>query len=321
MTTLIRRLQGQHSSALRSITLLMIAFFLFSIQDAVIKTFSDRYALMQVVVIRTLFTIPIVYLLLRQSGGLAQLQTNALRTQLVRGFAMFSAYVFFYMGLAAMPFSLMLAIFFSGPLFITALSVPMLGEKVGWRRWLAVLVGFVGVLIAIDPAGSSFDPASIFVVLSALMYAISIISTRKLEDTPQSITAYTTLCYLVGALILSPIIAFIDTSSAHPSIQFLTMRWPAPLLNDLLLIALIAVTWGVGMVMLSSAYRDTDVAVLAPFEYFGIVYGVVFGYVLWQEIPTANMLMGTVLIVGSGLFIIYRENQTTQETVHDQRVG
>ncbi len=310
MATILRSLRGQHSGALRGIMLLMVAFFLFSVQDAVIKTFSDKYALMQVVIIRTLFTIPIVYALLRQSGGLAQLRTNALRTQLVRGFAMFSAYVFFYMGLAAMPFSLMLAIFFAGPLFITALSVPMLGEAVGWQRWLAVVVGFVGVLIAINPTGSSFDPASLFVVISALMYAISIISTRKLDDSPQAITAYTTVCYMTGALLLSPIIAGIDSSSAHPSIQFLTMDWPMPTLVDTLLIALMAVIWGVGMVMLSSAYRDTDVAILAPFEYFGIVYGIVFGYVLWQEVPTANMLLGTVFIVGSGLFIIYREKQT-----------
>lgn len=311
MATLIHKFQKQGTSTVRSIFLLMVAFFLFSIQDAIIKVFSDRYALMQVVIIRTLFTIPIVYILLRQSGGLAQLRTNALRTQLIRGFAMFAAYIFFYMALAAMPFSLMLAIFFSGPLFITALSVPMLKEHVGWRRWSAVLVGFIGVLITINPTGSNFEPASLFAVASALMYAISIISTRKLEDSPQAITAYTTLCYMTGALVLSPIFVGMDTSSAHPSVQFLTMRWPMPLMSDVLLIALIAVIWGVGMVMLSSAYRNTDVAILAPFEYFGIVYGIVFGYFFWQEIPTVNMLIGTVFIVGSGLFIIYRENQAT----------
>ncbi len=309
MTSFIRSLQSQNSGALRSIGLLMTAFLLFSIQDAVIKLFSDRYALLQIVVIRTLFTMPIVYLLLRQSGGLSQLRTNALGTQLVRGFAMFSAYVFFYMALAAMPFSLLLAIFFSGPLFITALSVPMLGETVGWQRWLAVLVGFIGVLITIDPTSGNIEPASIFAVLSALAYAISIISTRKLDDSAQSITAYTTGAYMLGAIVLSPIFAGLESSSVHPSIRFLTMSWVRPESADLLLIAFIAVIWGVGMVLLSSAYRDTEVAILAPFEYFGIVYGIVFGYLFWREIPTVNMLIGTAFIVGSGLFIIYRENR------------
>ena len=266
MSTLIRTWQEHNRQTLHSILLLMGAFFILSIQDAIIKLISDKYALMQIVTIRTLFTLPIVYFLLHQSGGIATLRTNALRTQLVRGFAMFAAYIFFYMALAAMPFSLMLAVFFSGPLFITALSVPMLKETVGWQRWLAVLVGFIGVLVAINPSGSSFEPASVFAIISAFCYAISIISTRKLDDSPQSITAYTTLCYLIGALVLSPIFAGIDASSAHRSIEFLTMSWPRPILTDVLLIAVIAVTWGVSMVMLSSAYRDTNVAILAPFE-------------------------------------------------------
>lgn len=296
-------------SATRSIILLLIAFLLFSIQDVVIKLLSDNYALMQIVLIRTLFTLPIVFTILHFNGGLPTLRTSALKLQVIRGLAMFLAYIFFYMALSTLPFSLHIALFFASPLFITALSAPLLKEQVGWQRWLAVLVGFGGVLVIIDPRGANFEPATLFTLGSALMYAISIITTRKLADSATSITVYTALVYLAGALIMSPIFASIDSSIAHPSIAFLTMAWPIPLLKDVLLILLISIFWGTGMVMLSSAYRETAVATLAPFEYFTILYGIVLGFIFWRELPTPTMLVGLVLIVGSGLFIIYRENR------------
>ncbi|MEM7113370.1 MAG: DMT family transporter [Chloroflexota bacterium] len=309
MTTLQERLAGKSESSLRGISLLLIAFFIFTVQDAIVKLLSSDYALFQIVLIRTLFVIPIVFIILHFDGGLPTLKTTQLRQHIWRGGMMFLAYAFFFMGLAALPYGLSIAIFFAGPLFITALSAPMLGETVGWQRWLAVLVGFVGVLIMMRPTGSSFEPATLFMVLSALCYAISIIITRKIQDNATSITSYTTAVYFVGALIASPIFANITLNTTHPSFVFLTQRWPLPPLGDLLLIFGLAVCWGVGMVLLSAAYRGTAVATLAPFEYFSIFYAVVLGYLLWGEIPSLAMLIGILLIVGSGLFIIYRENQ------------
>ena len=297
------------SDTARNIFLLLAAFLLFSIMDVVIKILSDSYALMQIVLIRTLFTLPIVFGILHFNGGLSALRTKQLSVQLIRGLSMFLAYIFFYMALSTLPYSLHVALFFSSPLFITALSAPLLKERVGWRRWLAVIVGFGGVLIIVDPRGVSFEPATLFTLASAFMYAISMISTRKLDDNGASITVYTTLVYLAGAAILSPIFANIETAVAHPSIIFLTMDWPTPLLKDVLWILLLSLFWGVGMVMLSTAYRDTAVSVLAPFEYFSIIYGIGLGYIFWQEIPTPTMMIGLVFIVGSGLFIIYRENR------------
>ena len=313
MASLLNKIRyGNHlqtAGATRSIMLMLVAFFLFSIQDVIIKILSDDYALMQIVLIRTLFTLPIVFTILHFDGGLATLRTSALKLQLARGLAMFLAYIFFYMALATLPFSLHIALFFSSPLFITILSAPLLGEQVGWRCWLAVLVGFGGVLVIVDPRGVSFEPATLFTLASALMYALSIIATRKLDDRASSITVYTALVYLAGASLLSPIFANIDMSSAHPTIAFLTMAWPTPLLKDILLILLISIFWGTGMVMLSSAYSKTAVATLAPFEYFTIFYGILFGYMIWGEIPSLIMIIGVALIVSSGLFIIYRENR------------
>ena len=107
----------------------------------------------------------------------------------------------------------------------------------------------------------------------------------------------------------SPLFAAFTLPTEHPSFQFLSMAWNRPVPLDLLLIFFISLCWGISMVLLSSAYRSTPVATLAPFEYFSIIYGILFGYLIWQEIPTPTMLVGVILIVGSGLFIIYRERQ------------
>ena len=297
------------SGTVRSILILLVAFLLLSLTDVVIKLLSGGYPMLEIVIIRTVFALPIVLWIFRRSGRWVELKKIEYTKEFIRGMAMFTAYIFFFMALAALPYSLMLGIFFSGPLFITALSAPMLGEGVGWRRWLAVLVGFVGVLIVIEPWGANFQPASLLAVAAAACYALSMIYTRKINDSPQIITVSTTLVYLGAALIMSPIFANLPVEAVHPSIQFLTRSWTTPTLLDLFLIAMIAVGWGAGMVLLSSSYRNTPVAVLAPFEYFSIVYGILLGYLFWGEIPTLTMLIGTTLIVGSGLFIIYRENR------------
>ena len=301
----------RQNSTLRGISLLLLAMLIFSIQDIIVKLISSDYALLEIVIIRSIFALPFVLLILRFNGGMAKLRTESLHLHLLRGFVMFLAYTFFFLGLAALPYSLSVALFFAGPLFITALSVPLLGEKVGWRRWLAVLVGFGGVIMISRPGAASFDPAAIFAVAAALAYAISIILTRKMDDSAPVMAVYTTGVYLTLALIFSPIFASLDFNSTHPSLVFLTKAWTVPLLKDVLLIFIISLCWGTGMVSLSAAYRDTAVATLAPFEYFTIFYGIVFGFIIWQEVPSLLMMVGVALIVGSGLFIIYRENRIT----------
>lgn len=308
--TLVQRFRNSQSQSIKSITLLLTAFLILSVQDVIVKLISGDYAVLEIVLIRSVIALPMLLLILRRSGqhtAAVRIATQPL--QFWRGLAMFSAYLFFFLALAALPYSLMVGIFFCAPLFITALSGPMLGETVGWRRWSAVFVGFVGVLIIINPRGDAFDPAALLSVTSAFFYAVSIILTRKMDDTAQVTAVWTNLVYLAAAIILSPIFASLSFDSVHPSIEFLTSAWTMPTPRDFGLIALVAFCWGSGMVLLTAAYRDTPVATLAPFEYFAMVYALLFGYLIWSEIPTRPMIIGVILIIGSGLFIIYRERQ------------
>lgn len=299
--------------ALRGILLLLVAVLIFAIQDVIIKFMSSDYAALEIVLIRSIFAVPIIFVILHYNGGLATLKTQQLSLQIVRGLVMFLAYIFFFLAIAALPYSLTLAIFFAGPLFITALSVPILKEPVGWRRWSAVLIGFLGVMVIINPGGASFDPAVFLALGAAFTYAISIILTRIIKDSAPAMAAYTTGMYLLSALILSPVFANLQVDTVHPSILFLTKAWTMPLPKDILLIFIISLCWGVGMVLLSAAYRSVSAALLAPFEYFSIFYGILFGYLFWHEVPTTAMLIGLTLIVGSGLFIIYRENKVPSQ--------
>lgn len=308
--TLVQRFRNSQSQSIKSIALLLTAFLIFSIQDVIVKLMSSDYAVLEIVLIRSCIALPLLLFILRRSQQPFQhIRIATQPIQFWRGFAMFAAYLFFFLALAALPYSLMVGIFFAGPLFITALSVPMLGETVGWRRWAAVIIGFLGVLVIINPRGDTFDPTILLAVAAAFCYAICIILTRKISDTAQVTAVWTNLIYLGGAIVLSPIFASLSFDSVHPSIKFLTKAWTMPSMTDFGLIALMAFGWGGGMVLLTIAYRDTPVATLAPFEYFAMVYGLLFGYLIWSEIPTLTMMTGVILIIGSGLFIIYRERQ------------
>lgn len=143
---------------------------------------SSHYATLEIVVIQSSFTVPIVLAIAHFNGGLAQLRTKHLTLELLRGIMMFCSYICFLLALAALPYNTVITLYFSGPLFMTLLSVPLLGESVGWRRWMAVLVGFCGVFIIIRPDVDSFDFAAMLPVASAFMYAVGIIWTRKLND-------------------------------------------------------------------------------------------------------------------------------------------
>jgi drug/metabolite transporter (DMT)-like permease len=216
------------------------------------------------------------------------------------------------MGLAALPLADVEAIRFSGPLMITFLSVVMLGERVGPRRWLALIVGFVGVLLIVRPSSATFDLGSVFILISVLFYALTVMTTRKLQahDSSATMAYHSSLVYLVAALVLAPLPMIIgEMPDAHPSIAFLIRTWSMPTLFDWLIMSGLGLVWAGWMYFMSRAYSVAQASVIAPFEYLSLPINIMWGLVIWQEIPSWMTLAGAFLTLTSGIYVLYREQR------------
>lgn len=260
--------------------------------DLCAKGLLADYSLGQFVFLRSLIGLAIFLLLARQFGGAGSLMTrrwpwHLLRTLLATG-AMFG---FFY-GLARMPLVDALTLGFTAPLMVTALSVPMLGEHVGWRRWAAVVVGFIGVLIILRPGGGDFSLAAFAVLFAAFCYASLAITARKLAATESS---YALSVYVItGPMIVS---AYVLSRGA----------WTAPDTAGWLLFLLAGSCSVIAWIGIIGGYRRAAPALLAPFEYTALVGGAIAGYLIWDEIPDRWVIVGATIIIASGLFVVYRE--------------
>jgi drug/metabolite transporter (DMT)-like permease len=260
--------------------------------DLFAKAILETYPLEQFVFLRSLIGITLFLLLARQFGGLESLVTrrwgwHLLRTLLASG-AMFG----FFFGLSKMPLIDALTLGFTAPLIMTALSVPLLGEHVGWRRWLAVTAGFAGVLMILRPGAGTLSPAALSVLFAALCYACLAITARKLADTES--TFGLSVYVVAGPMIISGLLS-VDGNWRAPDAVGWTLFLAAG--------ACSVVAW-IGMV---GGYRRAPPAVLAPFEYTALIAGAAAGYLIWDEVPDRWVVAGALVIIGSGLYIVYRE--------------
>ena len=260
--------------------------------DLCAKEILETYSLEQFIFLRSLIGICIFLLIGRQFGGLRSLVTRQWRWHLLRTLLSTCTMFAFFYGLSRMPLVDALTLGFTAPLMVTALSVPFLGEHVGWRRWTAVTAGFAGVLIILRPGAAGISPASVAVLFAAFTYACMAITSRKLAATE---TSYALSVYVI----------------AGPMVVSATLLgdggWQAPDADGWLLFTLAGacsvITW-IGIV---NAYRRASPALLAPFEYTALIGGAIAGYLIWNEVPDRWVLAGAAVIIMSGLFVVYRE--------------
>ncbi|MEM7343117.1 MAG: DMT family transporter, partial [Chloroflexota bacterium] len=294
---------------MRGIGFILVAMMVLPIQDVIIKLISGGYPVHQIVFVRSIFALFLILLLAKFEGGFQLLKTQQPLWQLGRGFLLFLAYTTYYLALAALPLGDVIALFFSSPLFVTALSIPMLGEWVGWRRWAAVVVGFVGVIIVLRPGLGIIEPAAILALFASLFYSFTVILTRHVgkTDSGTSMVFYSTLVYIACSAVIGVSIGFREFPiNDHPSLQFLLRPWTTPASFDLMLIALVAGTFTIGFYCLSQAYRFAPPALIAPFEYLSLPLGILLGYLIWGDVPDIYMIVGTIFIIGSGLYVLKR---------------
>ena len=277
---------------LRAMATMLVAVVAFSLMDAGLKLLSAHYPPFQIAALRGAASLPWVLAWVLSSAGLRSLRPVQWRLHLLRGgmgIAMMGAFVY---ALRSLPLANAYSLFFIAPLLITALSGPMLGEQVGTRRWVAIAVGLVGMLVLLRPSGQGvFSPAALAVLLAATMYAVSAITVRWLAktDTPQAMVTWLLVLMAVGAGAL-----------ALP-------HWTPLRAEHLWLVAGVGLAGAVGQYTIIEAFRLGEASLLAPLEYTALVCGVLLDFVLWHTLPDRITWLGAAIIVASGLYLLRRE--------------
>jgi drug/metabolite transporter (DMT)-like permease len=306
----------QMTATQRGILALVVGIAVFSLQDVILKRLSGDYPLYQAMIIRSLTAVPLLLIILRLfDGRLTTIATPNWALMLARGILNFVAYTAYYLGLAALPMADTVALFFTAPLFITIAAALVFRDRIGATNILALLAGFVGMLMIFNPSASVFDPAALLPVLAALGYALTQLATRALgrTETAAAMTFWGNLTFLAGALALAAVFGSGAYDGAtHPSLAFLTRGWQPMPARDLGLFMACGVIASIGLSLLTYAYRVAPSASVAPFEYSFIIWGVLWGWVFWAQLPAALAWGGIALLIGAGLLVIRAEAQTTK---------
>ena len=286
---------------------LMLSLLIFSLQDIAIKGMGGQYPVLEIVIFRTIISIPCTLLFFYYEGRRGIPTTKQAKLEILRGFLLFLSFTTYMMALAALPLAEVASIRNAAPLMITLLSVIWLSEKVGLRHWVALVIGFIGVLLIVRPGTASFNLGSVFILLSTLFYALSVMLTRQLRTTDSSATMafYSSLVYLILACIVAPISILVgEIPNAHPSIAFLLRAWSTPNILDFVIMCGLGMVWASGMYFMARAYSLVKASVIAPFEYVTLPINVFWGFVIWHEFPTLLSWAGAFLTLLSGFYIL-----------------
>jgi drug/metabolite transporter (DMT)-like permease len=276
----------------RAMLTMLVAVAMFAMMDAGLKQLSTHYPPFQVASLRGAASLPLVLVWALWTGGVAPLLRVRWSLHLLRGVLGVAMMATFVYAVSKLPLSTTYSIFFVAPLLITALSVPVLREKVGPRRWAAIVVGLIGVIVLLRPTGEGMiSLAALAVLVAAVMYAVSAITVRILArtDNTQSMMVWLMVMIALGAGAL-----------AWP-------EWVAIRSEDFWLIAFIGVAGAFGQYAITEAFRLGEASAIAPLEYTALVWGVLFDLTFWGVLPDAITWVGAAIIVASGLYLIRRE--------------
>jgi S-adenosylmethionine uptake transporter len=303
------------------IVFILLGMVCISFNDMLIKHLSGDYPLHQMVFVRSAIGIVFSLIILQFEGGFSLLRTSRAWLHLLRGLCVVGANMAFFAALAVLPLANATALFFVAPLFITLLSIPFLGEKVGLRRLGAVAVGFLGVVVMMHPTGmdDSAAPDRAIVLLpifAAFAYACMQILTRRLGVASK---ASAMAIYLQGSFIVVSLAFWAVAGDGrftegvdNESLLFLLRAWIWPASDDWWLFLMLGLASAVIGYSLSQAYRSANAAVIAPFEYIALPLAIFWGWVVFGELPDLWSLSGIALIAGSGVYVFIRERTRNQ---------
>lgn len=288
-----------HMDAPRAIVCMLFATALISLNDALVKSLASSYPVGQVLFMRGVLVLPWIVLLAYFLGGVKLLKVKNVRGQALRAVFVVGSSFFFVNGLIHLKLADAIAVTFTGPLFITALAPLALGERVGWRRWLAVLVGFAGVLFIVRPDGGVIHWAVLFPLGAALCGSIRDLITRRISQTETSVAVlFFTTCTVIAASSLT-----------------LPFAWVPLGMDDLMIFAISALFVASGQYLMIEAFRHGEAGLVAPLKYSFMIWAVLFGYLLFGELPDGWTVVGTLIVAAASLYVLQRELRFTKRPV------
>ena len=289
--------QAAGPNIVRGILLMMLAGFLFVVMDTTAKYLSGTYPVAQIVWARYIFHLLTLPLLVGRGSWLAVLRTRRPGLQVLRSLFLLGSTFFFFLAVSYIPLATATAIGFVGPLLVTALSVPLLKEKVGVRRWAAVLIGFASVLVIIRPGAEVLHWAVFLPLLVAVCFALYQITTRILSTSDSSLT---TLFYsgTAGAVVMTVLLPF--------------QEWRTPDLQGWATMAFLGLAGSIGHFVMIRAFTHAPASSLAPFSYLTLVWATLTGFVVFGDLPDRWTVIGGVMLAASGLYVLYRERKLRQ---------
>ena len=279
----------------------------FALMDLAVKWTTEDYSIGYVVFWRMIGgLIPLVFTIPRDRWA-HLLTTSKPGLHFIRSLAGTIALFCVYASLHFLPLATTVSLTFASPIFSTLLSIFILGEIVGSRRWTAIAIGFIGVLVIVNPTSSGFNFYMILPILFCIFFSIVAISIRKLSETEPTylIALYFTIFGIIASLFTIPFGGW--------------YWWPVSLF-DFGMLALVGISGGIGNLALTQAYKNAEVSIVTPLKYLSLIYGVIFGYFIWNEIPAWNTYIGAFFIIVSSLTILRREKILKKEIVPDKYV-
>ncbi len=284
----------QQYSVTSGVLMMCAGIALLTTNDAIAKALTDRYSPLQIIFLRNIMALPVALAITLKMGGRSALRSYRPSAHLFRGMLWIGAALLFITSMKYLGLAEATTLVFAAPLIITAISAIFLGEYVGWRRWSAVIAGFIGVVVVVRPGSATFQLVSLLPIATAFVYAMLMVGARWVD--PRD-SVWTLMLYLtgIGALLSGLTVPF---------------AWTAVQVDDLWLFIGIAVVGTAGMTMVTQAFRLAPAVVIAPFEYTALLWAVALGWLIWSDVPDFVTFLGAAIIISSGVFIVFREQKT-----------
>lgn len=304
---------ARRDEPMRGIRLLLASISLFSVSDALAKRLAETLPVVEIAWLRYLAFVALALLPLMRRGGSSLLRSRVPGLQMLRGFSVVGSALMFISALQHLPLAEATAINFVSPAFVTLLSVPVLGERVGWRRWTALAVGMVGMLIIVRPGSDVFSPAALLPVFSSAAWACAVVVTRRMGMTDPPAT---TLLWTAGVgFVVLTILMATGILFGGPG------RVIQPDAGQVGLGLLIGVVSSVAQYLVVLAYRAAPASVLAPFSYVQLLFSGLLGFIMFGTVPDRWTVLGACVIAASGLYTVHRERVRARERARALRTA